>query len=204
MSTVTQRIDFYFDFGSPTAYLAWTQLPGIARDAGAELVYQPVLLGGIFQATGNASPMTNAAKGEYMARDLARFARRYGVPLTFNPHFPINTLTLMRIATGVQQHRPERFPALVEALYTAMWVDGRNVGDEAALRHTLAQAGFDADELLQLARDEAVKAQLKRTTEDAVQRGLFGVPTIFVGESMFWGQDRLDFVREALGAGAGY
>jgi 2-hydroxychromene-2-carboxylate isomerase len=197
---MTQRIDFYFDVGSPTAYLAWTQLPSIARDTGAELVYHPVLLGGIFQATGNASPMTNAAKGAYMVRDLKRFARHYDVPLAFNPHFPINTLTLMRIATGVQQHQPERFPALVEALYTAMWVDGRNLGDDTILRQTLAQAGFDADEALRLAGDDAVKAQLKQVTEAAVQRGLFGVPTIFVGEEMFWGQDRLDFVRETLAA----
>lgn len=190
--------EFYFDFGSPTAYLAHTQLPGITADTGAELVYRPVLLGGLFQATGNASPAMNPAKGAYMMRDLARFARRYGVPLGFNPFFPINTLQLMRLATALQQCQPAHFLPFVSAVYQATWVDGRNVGDEAVVCGLLRDLGADADAVLALARDEEVKARLKQETEQAVRRGLFGLPAMFVNDELFWGQDRLDFVREAL------
>lgn len=195
---MSKTIEFYFDFGSPTAYLAYTQLPKIAAEAGAELIYKPVLLGGIFQATQNASPMMVPAKGKYMLRDLARFATRYGVPLQYNPHFPINTLQMMRGAVGVQQRMPQQFMTYVDALYRGMWVEGLNLGDAAVLGATLARAGFDPQEIVALCADPTVKDQLKADTEAAVKRGLFGVPVMFVGRDMYFGQDRLDFVREAL------
>jgi len=195
-----QAVEFYFDFGSPTTYLAWTQLPGICAAAGATLVYRPMLLGGVFQATGNASPVTIPAKGKYMLTDMARFARRYRVPMRFNPHFPINTLALMRGAVGVQQRWPQRFEDYVSAMFTAMWVEGRNMGDPVVVAEVLGQAGFDAPALLELTADPAVKEGLKKNTEEAVRRGAFGAPTMFVGDQMFFGQDRLDFVREALAA----
>jgi 2-hydroxychromene-2-carboxylate isomerase len=195
---MSKTVEFYFDFGSPAAYLAFTQLPTIASDEGAELVYRPVLLGGIFQATKNASPVTVPAKGSYMLRDFGRFARRYGVPLKFSPFFPINTLTLMRMAIGLQQRQPQDFLPFLNAIFRAMWVDGLNLGDPAILHGVIQKAGFDPDRLQALAQDEAIKALLKQETDKAVQRGLFGVPTMIVGEELFWGQDRLDFVREAL------
>src|SRR6516225_4194255 len=102
-----REVEFFLDVGSPTTYLAWTQLPGLCRDAGATLKLRPMLLGAVFQATGNASPANVPAKGRHMNLDMARFARRYGVPLAINPHFPVNTLTLMRAATGVQLRTPE-------------------------------------------------------------------------------------------------
>ena len=197
-----KTVEFFFDFGSPASYLAWTQLPAICRAAGATLVYRPMLLGGVFQATGNASPITVPAKGKYMLTDLARFAQRYGVPMRFNPHFPINTLALMRAAVGVQQREPARFEEFVAAMFRAMWVDGRNMADAATVGEVLAQAGFDAQAVLALSGDATVKDALKASTEEAVRRGAFGAPTMFVGSQMFFGQDRLDFVREALGPGA--
>ena len=190
--------EFFFDFGSPTAYLAWTQLPGICTAAGADLVYRPMLLGGVFQATGNVSPVSVPAKGKYMLADMARFARRYGVPMTFNPHFPINTLQLMRGAVGVQSRMPERFVDYVTAVYESTWVDARNMGDLATVAEVLERVGFDPRAILDLASDPAVKQALKDNTEEAVRRGAFGAPTMFVGQAMFFGQDRLDFVREAL------
>ncbi|MBB4862857.1 2-hydroxychromene-2-carboxylate isomerase [Pseudomonas nitritireducens] len=195
---MSKSVEFYFDFGSPASYLAYTQLPAICAEAGAELVYRPVLLGGVFQATGNSSPATVPAKGRYSLIDLARFARRYGAPLKMNPHFPINTLTLMRAATGVQLHQPERFAALVDCLFKGMWERGLNLGDPAVVGPLLAEAGFDPQALLALTAEQEVKDALKANTEAAIKRGMFGAPTMFVGNEMFFGQDRLDFVREAL------
>jgi 2-hydroxychromene-2-carboxylate isomerase len=195
---MSKSVEFYFDFGSPTSYLAYTQLPGICAEAGAELVYRPVLLGGVFQSTGNASPIAIPAKGRYTLIDMMRFARRYGVPLKMNPHFPINTLTLMRAATGVQLRQPERFEALLACVFKGMWVDALNLGDPAVLGPLLAEAGFDPQALLALTAEQEVKDALKANTEAAIKRGMFGAPTMFVGNEMFFGQDRLDFVREAL------
>ncbi|WEJ72040.1 2-hydroxychromene-2-carboxylate isomerase [Pseudomonas sp. PSE14] len=195
---MSKSVEFYFDFGSPTSYLAYTQLPKICAETGAELVYRPVLLGGVFQATGNASPIAIPAKGRYTLIDMLRFARRYGVPLEMNPHFPINTLTLMRAATGIQMRQPERFEALLACVFKGMWVDALNLGDPALLGPLLAEAGFNPQALLALTAEQEVKDTLKANTEAAIKRGMFGAPTIFVGDEMFFGQDRLDFVREAL------
>ena len=195
---MSKMLEFYFDFGSPTAYLAWTQMPAICAETGAELVYRPMLLGAVFQATGNHSPVQVPAKGRYMFQDLARFARRYGVPLKLNPHFPVNTLTMMRGATALLLRADPQFEHYVEAMFRSMWVDARNMGDPAVLATTLAGAGMDPAALLALASDPAVKEQLKQATEAAVARGVFGAPTMFVGDTLYWGQDRLDFVREAL------
>jgi len=195
---MSKTVEFFFDLGSPASYLAHTQLPDLCRDAGAALVYRPMLLGGVFQATGNASPAMIPAKGRYMIRDLARFAERYGVPMRFNPHFPINTLTLMRLLVAVQLHQPERFDDALQALFRAIWVDGVNMGDPAKVAGVLVAAGFDAAALQVQIAEPVVKDALKATTEEAVKRGVFGAPTCFVGGEMFFGQDRLDFVREAL------
>jgi 2-hydroxychromene-2-carboxylate isomerase len=193
-------IEFWFDFGSPTTYLAHTQMPKLAADTGAPVRYMPMLLGGVFKATGNQSPVMVPAKGRWMGSDLTRFARRYGVPFTFNPHFPINTLTLMRGAVGLQLRQPERFMPYVEAMFRAMWVEPVNLGDAAVLAATLGAAGFDAAQFQSLVADPEVKAKLIANTDAAVARGVFGAPTCFVGDEMFFGQDRLDFVREAASA----
>ncbi|MFV9655630.1 2-hydroxychromene-2-carboxylate isomerase [Pseudomonas sp. NY15366] len=193
-----KTVEFYFDLGSPASYLAHTQLPALCRDSGATLVYRPMLLGAVFQATGNASPAMIPAKGRYMLRDLARFAERYGVPMRFNPHFPINTLTLMRLLVAVQLHQPERFDDALQALFQAIWVDGVNMGDSAKVSEVLTAAGFDAQALQAQIAEQQVKDALKASTEEAVKRGVFGAPTCFVQGEMFFGQDRLEFVREAL------
>lgn len=197
---MSKTVEFFFDLGSPASYLAHTQLPDLCREAGAQLVYRPMLLGGVFQATGNASPAMIPVKGRYMIRDLARFAERYGVPMRFNPHFPINTLTLMRLLVAVQLHQPERFDDALQTLFRAIWVDGVNMGDLAKVAGVLVASGFDAAQLQAQIAEPAVKDALKATTEEAVKRGVFGAPTCFVGAEMFFGQDRLDFIREALGS----
>ena len=194
-----KAIEFFFDVGSPTAYLAFTQLPALAKDAGANIVWRPMLLGGVFKATGNQSPLAIAAKGQWMGEDLKRWAQRYLVPFQSNPFFPVNTLTLMRIATGIQMRQPERLNDFLRAVFKAMWAKPVNMGDAEVLASTLAAADFDPASLMALANDPEVKARLVATTEEAVKRGVFGAPSFFVGDEMFFGQDRLDFVREALG-----
>jgi 2-hydroxychromene-2-carboxylate isomerase len=193
-----KTIEFFFDFGSPTTYLAHTQLPRIARECGAQLVYRPMLLGGVFKATGNASPVTVPAKGRWMGEDIARWAERYSVPFAFNPHFPINTLPLMRGAVGLQMRQPERFGPYVDAVFDAMWVHPRNLGDPAEIAAVLGPLGLEGQAFAAMVGDPEVKAALVAHTEEAVARGVFGAPTCFAGGQMHFGQDRLDFVREAL------
>ncbi len=195
---MAKTVEFWFDVGSPAAYLAWTQLPKIAKETGAQVEYRPMLLGGVFQATSNKSPMEVAPKGRYMLADLERFAARYGVEFAHNPFFPINTLMLMRGAIGLQMREPGRFHDFVDAMYRAIWVEGRNMNDPAVVGAVLRNAGFDPEQSLALFADPEVKERLKAVTQEAVTRGIFGAPTFFVGEHMYWGQDRLDFVKEAL------
>lgn len=191
-----KRLEFFFDFGSPTTYLAHTQMPGVAARTGAEVAYRPMLLGGVFKATGNQSPAFVKAKSKWMDGDLRAFARRYGVPYERNPWFPINTITLMRGAVAMQQRG--RLPAYADAIFHAMWVEPQNLNDAQTVGGVLAKAGFDPKELLAAIEDQSVKDELRANTEEAVSRGVFGAPTFFVGEKMFFGQDRLDFVEEAL------
>ncbi|WP_338582142.1 2-hydroxychromene-2-carboxylate isomerase [Pseudomonas sp. MAG733B] len=195
---MSKTVEFYFDLGSPATYLAYTQLPKICEQTDSQLIYIPFLLGGVFKATGNASPATIPAKGRYMFQDLDRFAKRYGVTLKYNPHFPINTLMLMRAVTGMQLRHPQRFAAFIDCLFKALWVEGRSLDDPATVAAVLTQNGFDPNEVLALTADEEVKAALKDNTEKAVQRGVFGAPSMFVDDQLFFGQDRLDFVFEAL------
>lgn len=195
---MTKTVEFYFDLGSPTTYLAHTQLAKICADTHRELIYIPMLLGGVFKATGNASPAMIPAKGRYMFQDLDRFAKRYGVQLRFNPHFPINTLILMRAVTGMQMRQPQRFAEFVDCLFKALWVEGRNLNDPQTVAAVLTENGFDPQAIMALTNDESVKAALKENTEAAIKRGVFGAPSMFIGDQLFFGQDRLDFVEEAL------
>ena len=193
-----KSVDFFFDVGSPASYLAWTQLPGLCASHGADLVYRPMLLGGVYQATGNASPATIPAKGRYTQMDYERHARRYGVPSRSNPHFPIITLFLMRAVTGIHLRRPGQLQQLLGCVFKALWIDALDLNDPKLTAGILATGGFDPAEIERLAQDPETKAALKATTQEAVARGAFGAPTLFVGDQMFFGQDRMDFVREAL------
>ncbi|WP_445570716.1 2-hydroxychromene-2-carboxylate isomerase [Pseudomonas sp. E102] len=195
---MSKSVEFFFDLGSPTTYLAYTQLPALCAQADSELIYRPMLLGGVFKATGNASPVTVPAKGPYLFKDLNRFATRYGVEFKLNPYFPINTLLLMRAVTGMQLRHPDRFETFIDCLFRALWIDARNLNDPATVAAVLEGGGFDPGYVLALTSDQQVKDQLKNSTEEAIRRGVFGAPSMFVGNELFFGQDRLDFVREAL------
>jgi 2-hydroxychromene-2-carboxylate isomerase len=196
---MAKQVEFLFDFGSPASYLAYTQLPTIVTDRKAEIIWNPILLGGVHKATGNASPITVPAKGRWMFGDLERWAKRYGVTFTMNPDFPINTIALMRGAVGVQMKMPDDFLRYVDVVYKAMWEAPRNMGDPAVIAEVLREGGLDADKIFALVGEQDVKDKLKSNSDDAVARGVFGAPTYFVDGDMFFGQDRLEFVAEALG-----
>ncbi len=191
-----KKLEFVFDVGSPTAYLAWTQLPGLLQRSGAELVYVPVLLGGLFKASGNASPVDTPAKSAYIARDCQRYARKLGVLFKINPYFPVNTLMVMRGVVGAQ--RAGELDPVLTAAFRAMWVGEQKLDDPIVLEHLAEKAGVGIRKFVGWISDDSVKAALRSNTERAAARGAFGAPTFFVGEEMFFGQDRMDWVEETL------
>jgi 2-hydroxychromene-2-carboxylate isomerase len=196
---MARRLEFFFDYGSPYSYLADTQLPALVGRTGAELRYRPMLLGGVYKATGNRSPAAEPVenKRRYGGLELERWVAFYGVPFRRNPHFPIDTLRLMRAAVAAQ--RDGWFDRFHRAVYPAFWVEASDLGDPAVVAGVLERAGLDAKRIQALAEDAGVKAELRATTEEAVERGAFGAPTFFVGDEMFFGADRLPFVERALG-----
>ncbi len=197
------RVEFLFDFGSPNAYLAHRVIPAIEARTGVRFVYVPVLLGGVFKATGNRSPMEAfagiPAKLAYEGLETRRFVARHGLTqFTRNPHFPVNTLTIMRGAIAAEDLGV--FAPYVEAVFAAMWEQGRKMDDPAVIGETLSAAGLPAEDLLTRTGDPAVKERLIASTNAAVARGVFGSPSFFVGDELFFGKDRLREVEEAIGA----
>ena len=195
---MSKQVEFYFDFGSPYTYLAFHELPKIAKKHQAEIVWRPMLLGGVFQATGNHSPAEVPLKGKHLDVDLQRWAKQFGVGYTANPHFPINTLALMRGAVGLQMRDEAQFQRYLSAVFSAMFEKPRNMNPPEEIAAVLQQAELDPVAFLAMIGDQAVKDKLKAVTAEAVERGVFGAPTFFVGAEMFWGQDRLHFVEQAL------
>tara|TARA_R100000687_G_C6422937_1_gene151904 strand:+ start:404 stop:997 length:594 start_codon:yes stop_codon:yes gene_type:complete len=193
---VTKAVECFFDVGSPASYLAWTQLPALAERQQAQLIWKPMLLGGVFKATGNQSPVMIPAKGTYMLKDLTRYARHYDVEMQFNPFFPINTLQLMRGAVAAQDLG--QLDAYLNVVFPALWVKGLDMGQAEVVAQVLTEAGLDAEQVFTHANTPEIKGALKASTEEAIARGAFGAPTLFVGDEMFFGQDRLDWVESAL------
>jgi 2-hydroxychromene-2-carboxylate isomerase len=195
---MTRSVEFWFDVGSPYAYLAWRALPTLAAAKGATIDWRPMLLGGVLKAAGNNSPLDVPAKRRWMLTDMQRWAQRIGTTIRPNPHFPVNTLAMMRAAVAMQMQGEDRLLRYLDAVYPAMWVDARDMQDPAVVAAVLRGAGFDPPEVLALAGEPAAKERLRANTDEAVARGVFGAPTFFVGDQMFWGQDRLEFVALAL------
>ncbi|HEY2710288.1 MAG TPA: 2-hydroxychromene-2-carboxylate isomerase [Caulobacteraceae bacterium] len=199
-------VTFYFDFGSPNAYLAHKVIPAIEQRTGAKFVYVPALLGGIFKATGNQSPAQAFAgiplKLAYEGKETRRFVKKHGITeYAMNRHFPVNTLQIMRGAVAAR--RLGVFEAYVDAVYRAMWVDGLKMDDPAMIKAAFEQAGLPADRLIELMGDAEVKAELIANTEGAVAAGVFGSPSFVVGSELFFGKDRLrDVEEEVVGAAA--
>lgn len=197
------RVIFYFDFGSPNAYLAHKVIPAIEARTGVKFEYVPALLGGIFKATGNQSPAQAFAnipsKLAYEGKETQRFVKKHGITeYARNPHFPVNTLQIMRGAVAAQQLG--LFEPYVEAVYRAMWVDGLKMDDPSVIETALTTAGLPAGQLMALIGDPDVKAKLIANTEAAVAHGVFGSPSFLVGDELFFGKDRLREVEEEIAA----
>jgi 2-hydroxychromene-2-carboxylate isomerase len=195
------KVEFLFDFGSPNAFLSHRVIPAIEARTGVRFDYVPVLLGGIFKATGNQSPATAFAhirnKPEYERLEIERFVRKHGIKgFGYNPFFPVNTLTVMRGAIAARTFGV--FERYVDEMYRYMWVEHKKLDDPAVLAAALTESGFDAERLIETSRLPAVKAELIANTERAVERGAFGSPTFFVDDEIWFGKDRLDDVERAI------
>jgi len=189
------QLEFFYDYVSPYSYLANSQLETLV---GCDVAYRPMFLGGVMKATGNQPPGVLPARLRYLQRDLDRWARYYGIPFRNNSIFPQNTLAALRLALVAQ--RGGSFDRVHQRLFDAMFVNDRDLSDIAVLREILVAAGLDAGAMLAAIEDPDIKAMLKANTEEAVARGAFGAPTMFVGDEMFFGNDRLPFVRAAIEA----
>ena len=193
-----KSVEFYFDLGSPYSYLAYYRLLQMAERQEIQIVYKPILLGGVFKATGNRSPIEIPVKGAYSILDMQRWAEYYQIPMQMNPHFPMNTLTLMRILTGVQLLHLEKFEQVLKLLFDAMFGTPQNLNELTVLAEVLKPSGFSVEDIMSMVQSDVVKQKLITETEQAILRGIFGAPTFFVGDEMYWGQDRLHFVEQAL------
>ncbi|MBC7608243.1 MAG: 2-hydroxychromene-2-carboxylate isomerase [Polaromonas sp.] len=196
------RVQFMFDFGSPNAYLFHKVIPGIKHRAGLKFEYLPVLLGGLFKLANNRSPAESLAdipkKRAYEMLEMKRFVARHELSqFRFNPFFPVNTLKIMRGAVAAQQM--ECFEAYVDAVYAAMWEQGRNMDDVSEVIDVLGVAGIDSNRLIEMSQQPDVKNELLANTQSAFERGAFGSPTFFVGNEMFFGKDRLEQVELEIG-----
>jgi 2-hydroxychromene-2-carboxylate isomerase len=200
---MSKTLEFLFDFGGPNSYLAYKMLPELRARTGAELVYTPILLGGLFKITNNQAPLIRyaetPAKRNYEMLEFQRFIKMHSIPFNMNPHFPINTMLVMRGAVAAQHMGC--FAPYVETIMAAMWEDGANTGDADVVRDVLDKAGLNGAAILAACEQPDVKAELASNTEKAAARGAFGVPTFFVGGEMFWGKERLAQVEAELNKG---
>lgn len=194
------NVEFHFDFGSPNAYLSHVVIPKIEGRTGVAFDYVPVLLGGIFKLTNNQAPMLAFAnirnKMDYERREMARFIERHKITrFRFNPHFPVNTLLMMRAAVAAK--RDGVLPAYVDAMFRAMWEDGRKMDDPETVRTTLEASGLDG-KLVERAQEASVKDELAQNTQRSVERGSFGSPIFFVGDEIYFGKNTLPDVEDEI------
>jgi len=186
---MSMKIEYFYDYVSVYSYLADSQLGQLT---GAEVVYRPMFLGAVMEATGNRPPGTVKTKGKYLRTDIERWVKRYSLAFNMNPLFPQNTLKALRLALVAQKHGT--FEPVHRALFDAMWVYEKDLNDKEVLAEIAAKAGLSLEGI----EDPAIKDELKANTNEACERGAFGAPTFFIGDQMFFGNDRFDFINDAL------
>lgn len=196
---MSKTLEFIYDIGSVPCYFAWRRLPDLVRETGASLVRTPVLAGAIFKALDNPGPTAVPVKANWYLEDLRLWAAHHGIPYKTNSHAPFTTLPLMR-GVLVAEERGE-LDAYMDALFKPMWLEQKNVDDREVVRAALADAGLDPEPYFTEITRQDIKDRLRANTDAAMARGVFGVPTFFVADKLFFGQDRLHFVRDALRAG---
>ena len=193
---MTKTVDFYYDYISPASYLAWTQLIDICKCSNATINYKPMLLGGVFKAHTSNSPVIIPAKWEWMKADFVRYAKYYDVPYQLNPHFIFSTVNAMRGAIWALSNN--LIEAYNHAMFTAAWVDGKDLSDHNVFADTLERAGINSATVLEAIANSEMKSALIQCTDEAVELGIFGAPSMIVDGEMFFGQDRLIWVERAL------
>ena len=192
---MTKNVTFCFDFGSPYSYLAYNNLNSI-REAGGEVAIMPVLLGGIFKATGNQPPATVQKKGEYMFKDINRWSKKLGIPFKMNPYFPILTVPHMRGAVLAQ--RENILEKYMQVMFEAIWVKAMNLNDQEILSNIAEKSGIDPNQFAEEISSNEIKNKLRENTEFAISKGAFGVPTYYLDDEMFWGIDSVKFLLDGL------
>jgi 2-hydroxychromene-2-carboxylate isomerase len=191
-------VDFYFDLSSPYSYLAATQVPALVARTGADVRWKPVVLAAVFKAAGNTMPAQSPPKARYMFHDLERWARKYGVPFAMSSRFPLNTIKPERLVIAAEASG--RSAEVAQELFRAMWADDRDITSELEMRAAALAAGVDPNGLLAAIETGAVKDKLRAYTDEAVAREVFGAPTFAHGDKLYWGNDRIEFLEEALRA----
>ena len=199
---MSKTIELIFDFVSPNAYLIWQPLKALAEKHGATIEITPAFLGGMHKLTGNAPPFIRDAevkgKNEYAMLELGRFVKKHGLSkFKMNPHFPFNTITLLRMLVALE---PAKRAEFIELLLPPIWEDGLDVTDGETLGKILEDGGFDAVDLLAQTQDPAIKQALIDNTENAVAREAFGIPTMYIDGEMYFGKERLGQIDEQLSA----
>jgi 2-hydroxychromene-2-carboxylate isomerase len=192
---MNKTIEFFWDAASSYTYLASTQVEALAQRCGAQLVWKPFLLGKVFEATGNSPPINVPAKGKHLVQDMQRWAGHYGIPFQFPTVFPVNSVAALRVACALPAAQHATWAKAVLRHY---WALDQDISQPGVLKAIAAELKLDGDKLLAATQDQAIKDQLRANTDEAVKRGVFGAPVFFVGEQMFWGNDRLLLLEEFL------
>lgn len=192
---MTKTVTFCFDFGSPYSYLAYNYLSPI-KETGAQIDLKPVLLGGIFKATGNQPPATVQKKGEYMFKDIQRWANKLDISFKMNPYFPILTVPHMRGAILAQ--KKDILEDYMQSMFDSMWLKGLNLNDQEILTQVASESGIDPNDFAEGISSDEIKDELRVNTQFAIDKGAFGVPTYFLENEMFWGIDSIKFLLESL------
>jgi 2-hydroxychromene-2-carboxylate isomerase len=200
---MARRIEFFFDCSSPWTYLAFHAVQPLAAELGAEIAWKPILVGGVFNAVNRtvyesrATP--NPRKASYMLKDLADWAKLYGLRIVFPPTvFPVNSVKCMRGAFVALDEG--KLAPYATAAFEAYWGDDRDISKDDALADIAATAGLGRQRFFSATETDSCKGRLRANTDELIARGGFGSPTMFVGASMFFGNDRLPLVRAALEA----
>jgi len=184
--------EFYFDFASPYSYLAHKEIRKIEKENSVEIVYMPILLGGILKSNESKANIEIPNKGKYMVRDCKLWAEKYKIPFKFNNYFPINTLNLMRCVLVVE--KKEIYKIFIDKIFDSIWKEGLNVSDNKIVEKIFNSLKLNLQTFLIEASSIKIKEDLKKRTDQAYQKGIFGVPSFIINNKMFWGQDRIEFV----------